>query len=63
MVKIEPRKPTDRGGWLCMPRLENCPDGRKSIVRFAETTAGRDLKTQELFITATWREHVVPCVR
>ena len=28
-----------------------------------ETTAGRDLKTQELFITATWREHVVPCVR
>jgi hypothetical protein len=41
--------------------MEN-PDGRKSIVRFAETTAGRDLKTQELFITATWREHVVPCV-
>lgn len=24
-MKIEPRKPSDRGGWLCMPRLENCP--------------------------------------
>lgn len=28
MVKIEPRKPTDRGGYLCMPRFENCPDGK-----------------------------------
>lgn len=27
-MKIEPRKPNDRGGWLCMPRLENCPEGK-----------------------------------
>lgn len=27
-MKIEPRKPSDRGGWLCMPRLENCPEGK-----------------------------------
>ena len=27
-MKIELRKPSDRGGWLCMPRLENCPEGK-----------------------------------
>lgn len=36
-MKIEPRKESDRGGYLCMPRFENCPDGnrdgRKFIVR------------------------------
>lgn len=27
-MKIEPRKESDRGGYLCMPRFENCPDGK-----------------------------------
>lgn len=28
-VKIEPRKPTDRGGIACMPLLKNIPEGRE----------------------------------
>lgn len=28
-VRIEPRKTTDRGGYVCMPLVENCPTGHK----------------------------------
>ena len=27
-MKIEPRKESDRGGWLCMPLLASVPEGR-----------------------------------
>ncbi len=27
-VSIEPRNRKDKGGWLCMHRLENCPEGK-----------------------------------
>ena len=40
-MKIEPRKPSDRGGWLCMPRLENCPEGKPGWEK------GRDPRMQE----------------
>ena len=26
-VRIEPRKPTDRGGYICMPLKKNVPEG------------------------------------
>lgn len=26
-MKLEPRKATDRGGWLCMPLVINGPEG------------------------------------
>ncbi len=28
-MKIEPRKETDRGGYLCMPLFNNVPEGRE----------------------------------
>lgn len=28
-MKIEPRKESDRGGWLCMPLLANVPEGKE----------------------------------
>lgn len=27
-AKLEPRKATDRGGWLCMPLVINGPEGK-----------------------------------
>lgn len=49
-MKIEPRKESDRGGWLCMPLLTNAPEGKKDgkrcIARYAERFAGKDRKTQ-----------------
>ena len=27
-MKLEPRKATDRGGWLCMPLVKNGPEGK-----------------------------------
>ncbi len=27
-MKIEPRKPSDRGGYLCMPLCKNVPEGK-----------------------------------
>ena len=27
-MKLEPRKATDRGGWLCMPLVINVPEGK-----------------------------------
>lgn len=27
-MKLEPRKATDRGGWLCMPLVMNRPEGK-----------------------------------
>lgn len=27
-MKLEPRKTTDRGGWLCMPLVMNRPEGK-----------------------------------
>lgn len=27
-MKLEPRKATDRGGWLCMPLVINGPEGK-----------------------------------
>ena len=26
---IQPRKATDKGGWLCMPLADNIPNGKK----------------------------------
>lgn len=28
-MKIEPRKESDRGGWLCMPLVANVPVGKE----------------------------------
>ena len=28
-MKIEPRKESDRGGWLCMPLLASVPEGKE----------------------------------
>lgn len=51
-MKLEPRKATDRGGWLCMPlvingRRENLV-GKRYVARNAGHSAGRDRRTQEL---------------
>lgn len=27
-MRLEPRKATDRGGWLCMPLVMNIPEGK-----------------------------------
>lgn len=34
-MKIEPRKPSDRGGFLYMPRCENVPVGRPGWTKTA----------------------------
>lgn len=51
-MKLEPRKATDRGGWLCMPLVINGPEGKPGWkkVRCPESghSAGRDRRTQEL---------------
>ena len=28
-LRMEPRKITDRGGWLCMPLVQNVPEGKE----------------------------------
>lgn len=28
---IQPRKATDKGGWLCMPLADNIPNGKKRM--------------------------------
>lgn len=28
-LRMEPRKITDRGGWLCMPLVKNVPEGKE----------------------------------
>ena len=45
-MKLEPRKATDRGGWLCMPLVINGPEGKPGWK--AGHSAGRDRRTQEL---------------
>lgn len=49
-MKIEPRKQSDRGGWLCMPLVSSVPegkrDGKRCNVRCAENFAGKDRKIQ-----------------
>lgn len=30
-AKLEPRKATDRGGWLCMPLVINGPEGKPGM--------------------------------
>ena len=48
-MKLEPRKATDRGGWLCMPLVINGPEvGKRYVARNAGHSAGRDRRTQEL---------------
>lgn len=62
-MKIEPRKESDRGGWLCMPLVANVPVGKegwkKCVARYAERFAGKDRRMQERFITANLTERAV----
>lgn len=57
---IQPRKATDKGGWLCMPLADNIPNGKKggerSTARSAVICVGRDRKTKLLFSTTDWME-------
>lgn len=43
-IKIEPRKPTDRGGYYCMPLKKNIPQGyddwRPAVCRNAGGSVG-----------------------
>lgn len=49
-MKIEPRKESDRGGWLCMPLLASVPeerkDGKRCVARYVEHFAGKDRRMQ-----------------
>lgn len=44
-MKIEPRKESDRGGWLCMPLLASVPEGKGALPGMRSTllekTGGR----------------------
>ena len=49
-MKIEPRKESDRGGWLCMPLLTNAPEGKEGWEKVhcpvCGAFAGKDRRTQ-----------------
>ena len=50
-MKIEPRKESDRGGWLCMPLLASVPEGKRRmgkrcVARYVEHFAGKDRRMQ-----------------
>lgn len=49
-MKIEPRKESDRGGWLCMPLLASVPEGKEGwkrcVARYVEHFAGKDRRMQ-----------------
>lgn len=48
-MKIEPRKESDRGGWLCMPLVASVPkkkDGKRCVARYAERFVGKDQRMQ-----------------
>lgn len=49
-MKIEPRKESDRGGWLCMPLLASVPEGKEGwkryIARYAESFVGKGQRMQ-----------------
>lgn len=65
-MKLEPRKTTDRGGWLCMPLVMNRPEeslvGKRYIARNAERSAGRDRRMQGLLRHHTLTVRYVPSV-
>lgn len=49
-MKIEPRKESDRGGWLCMPLLASVPEGKEGWEKVRcpvlEHFAGKDRRMQ-----------------
>lgn len=50
-MKIEPRKESDRGGWLCMPLLASVPEGKEGWEKvrcpgYVEHFAGKDRRMQ-----------------
>lgn len=49
-MKIEPRKESDRGGWLCMPLLASVrkekKDGKRCVAWYVEHFAGKDRRMQ-----------------
>lgn len=55
-MKTEPRKETDRGGYLCMPLCTNVPEGsldeREFIVQYVGKCTGKDRRTIKLFSSA-----------
>lgn len=65
-MKLEPRKATDRGGWLCMPLVingqEGKPDWKKYVARNAGHSAGRDRRMQGLLRHRTLTVRYVPSV-
>lgn len=65
-MKLEPRKATDRGGWLCMPlvindRRENLV-GKRYVARNAGHSAGRDRRMQGSLRHHTLTVRYVPSV-
>ncbi len=44
VLRMEPRKITDRGGWLCMPLVKNVPEGKEGVP-YAENFVGKDQRT------------------
>lgn len=65
-MKLEPRKATDRGGWLCMPLVINGPEGnlvgKRYVARNAGHSAGRDRRMQGLLRHRTLTVRYVPSV-
>ena len=61
-MKLEPRKATDRGGWLCMPLVINGQEGKKYVARNAGHSAGRDRRMQGLLRHRTLTVRYVPSV-
>lgn len=57
---IQPRKATDKGGWLCMPLADNIPNGKKGWRKIHCPICGdmcwKDRKTKLLFSTTDWME-------
>lgn len=49
-MKIEPRKESDRGGWLCMPLVASVPVGKEGWKKVRcpvlEHFAGKDRRMQ-----------------
>lgn len=62
-MKIEPRKESDRGGWLCMPLLASVPEGKEGWEKVrcpvCEHFAGKDRRMQARFAIANSTERVV----
>ena len=62
-MKIEPRKESDRGGWLCMPLVANVPVGKEGWKKVRCPVCGafcwKRPEDAERFITANLTERAV----